>query len=493
MARLTLAALVLAPLLLAQGKEADALKALEIAFKGSNEHDQEAAIQLAVGVENPDVIKLVAKGLRERSYAVREAAIKCLGRTRHPDALKALHSLYWRDKTLSKRSEHLFALLLTEIARHGDKRSIKVLGDHSYKNLTLASGRARILGAANIRHRDAIDRLIKASKKFGGTKGPGDNFMSEWQSRYREYIVASLTILTGHNIGSNFAVWHKWWSSAKKDYRVAPDRPGNIPEEYKKLWEEQYGEPYGGPDDKQVAEKALGSPYHPIAEPTREQVDAALKGLKKAFKERAPEPRVVAIQVYAGVIDRQVILQIAKGLSDKNPSVRGAAIDALGWSKHKDALRQLHRFYRRHISSLSKEEPELFGLLLKSIGRHGDKSSLRVLEDSPLKNLTLASGTARILGVANIRETDSLRRLMKWMQMGGGGSRRTRVSTDPQFNEQFRLAAAVLTGEDLGLLQEAWLKWWRDAKKKGFKVTAARPKLSGELKASWEKYWKETY
>ena len=67
----------------------------------------------------------------------------CLGHTDHPDALKALHSLYWRDKNLGKRSEYLFALLLTEIGRHGDRSSIKVLGDHPFRNLTLASGRAR--------------------------------------------------------------------------------------------------------------------------------------------------------------------------------------------------------------------------------------------------------------------------------------------------------------------------------------------------------------
>lgn len=487
--------LLLSPWLLGQSTEKDVLEKLQAAFRGSNEFDMVEAVKMARGVADPEAIKLVAKGLRQSSYAVREAAIDTLGHTQHPEALKQLHSYYWRDKTLSKKSEYLFAKLLTEIARHGDKSSIKVLKDHPYRNLTLQSGRARIIGASNIRHRDAVEALIKATRKSGGQRDPGFDRFSGWTMQFRNYMIASLTILTGQNIGPDIAVWNKWWSGAKNGYKVSPERPANIPDEYKKLWEQQFGEPYGGAEDKDGTAKELGSPYGRIENPGKERVAEAMASLKQAFRDKDAAVRVTAIEQAGGVIDRDVLRFIAaKGLADKQPEVQTAAIDVLGWSKHPDALKQLHRYYRRHLASLSKSEPEVFALLLKSIGRHGKKSSIRVLEDSPVKNLTLASGRARILGLANVREADSLKRILKWMQMASGEKRHSTVATRPRFLADFRVALVVLTGLDKGMSEDAWLTWWTKDAKRRFKVTAARPTaVPDDVKAAWEKYWGEAY
>jgi hypothetical protein len=167
--------------------------------------------------------------------------------------------------------------------------------------------------------------------------------------------------------------------------------------------------------------------------------------------------------------------------------VQIAAIDALGWAKGRNALRQLHRLYNRDKDLSDKEE--VFAALLKAIGRHGDKSSLEVLSDSPFKGLTVESGRARILGIGNIRETRSLEELVKGLRLAGE-PRRGRTK-DPVFLEDFRLAFAVLTGVDLGPSREAMDAWWRDHK--GFKVSPDRPPLPPPLQEKWARYWGEPY
>ncbi|MHC4932740.1 MAG: HEAT repeat domain-containing protein, partial [Planctomycetota bacterium] len=174
----------------------------------------------------------------------------------------------------------------------------------------------------------------------------------------------------------------------------------------------------------------------------------------------------------------------------KKEKVQIAAIDALGWSKHADALKQLHRLYRRD-RSLSKKE-EAFAHLLKAIGRHGHKSSIKVLMDNVFKGLTLETGKARIMGLGNIREKESVEELIKGMKLAGGNPPRSNRYGQPRFIDWFRLAMLVLTGEDRGGDKEAWDRWWRE-NKKAFRMSRERPKISEELQDKWEGYWKEPY
>jgi hypothetical protein len=474
----------------AQDEEA-ALKALRTAFKGSDEIDQIDAIKAATGLKNPDAIKLVARGLRSSSYSVREAAMRSLGRTQHPDALKALHKAYRSNKNLAKKSDFLFTLLLKEIARHGDKSSVAILSDSPFRHLTLGNGTARILGLANIKHRSAIDALIKGTSLAGGdVDNRGRTRGTAWQGKFRETFTAALAIMTGQRIGEDFALWRRWWKAARTSFRFDDVRP-EVDDKYVRIWEQFWEEPYypGG----KPPEPTLKSPYGRNETPTKEEVDEAVKGLKEAYKDKGEDVRMAAIEHYARVIDPKVIRELARFLADKRTPVRGRAVDALGWSKHPDALKQLHRFYRRNIRELSRDEPELFALLLKSIGRHGDKSSLRVLKDQPMRNLTLASGTARILGAANIRTKEVVNLLVGAMERNETGTRKTRVANELRFLDEFHLALVVLTGEDHGRSGAAWVEWWRKARKT-FKISEKRPAgIDAKYKGMWEKYWAESY
>jgi hypothetical protein len=474
----------------AQDEEA-VVSALKTAFKGSDEIDQVEAVKAAAGLKNPEAIRLVARGLRSSSYSVREAAMKSLGKTQHPDALKALHKAYRSDKNLAKKSDLLFSLLLKEIARHGDKSSVKILSDSPFRNLTLKNGTARIMGLANIKHRSAMDALVKGLSLAGGdVDNRGRTRGTAWSGKFRETFTAALTIASGQRIGNDFVLWRRWWKNARGSFRFLEERP-KVPDSYVAIWEQFWQEPYykGG----KPPEPALNSPYGRNETPTKEEVDEAVKGLKEAYKDEGEDVRMAAIEHYARVIDGKVVREIARFLADKRTPVRGRAVDALGWSKHPDALKQLHRFYRRNISKLSKDEPELFALLLKSIGRHGDKSSLQVLKDQPMKNLTLASGTARILGAANIRTKDVVSLLVGAMERNETGKRKTRVANELRFIDQFHLALVVLTGEDHGRSGEAWVEWWRKARST-FKITETRPAgIDAKYKGMWQKYWAESY
>jgi hypothetical protein len=172
--------------------------------------------------------------------------------------------------------------------------------------------------------------------------------------------------------------------------------------------------------------------------------------------------------------------------------VQLTAVEMLGWEKDKHALKQLHRMFNRD-RSLNKDD-EVYSELLKAIGRSGDPSSVDVLTENIFKGgLSYAAGRARILGLANIRTSESVDELFQAMRLGGNGrDRRGGVDARPRFAEDMRLALTVATGEDLGTDKEAWLSWWQK-NKKTFKISPKRPSIAPELRARWESYWGESY
>jgi hypothetical protein len=57
---------------------------------------------------------------------------------------------------------------------------------------------------------------------------------------------------------------------------------------------------------------------------------------------------------------------------------------------------------------------------------------------------------------------------------------------------EFRVALAILTGEDHGASKEAWQAWWRE-NRKSFSVPPAPPRIHDDLRSMWESYWGEAY
>lgn len=240
-------------------------------------------------------------------------------------------------------------------------------------------------------------------------------------------------------------------------------------------------------------EQTADKRYPRVNEPTKEQVTEAVDALKAAFKEKKrADLQMDAIRQYGAYADTKVVREVAKGVRSKDDGVKLTAIEALGWNTHKEALKQLHRLYRRE-KSLYKQT-SLFAATFKAIGRHGQKSSLSVLGDSVFKGATPEVAQARIYSIGNIRHKDSINGLMKGMRLTGTApdARGARAS-EPRGMEYFHVALCVLSGEDFGAVSEQWQRWWRKNKSK-FKMSQARPdSLKPEFKTEWSKFWGEPY
>ena len=475
---------------LAQDKSADLAGRLATAFVETDEQARLDAVEAAAGNTDPAVIAGVAKGLRDRSLAVQRASISALGRTQHPDALAALHSLYKTD-TAIRKDEGLFALLTKEIGRHSDPSSLPVLRDRPFKGLTKEVGRARIMAASRLRSMDVVEALYAGAVKGGGTaRGRGGQRFrdSGYAGMFWEDFRVAIAVLTGRDPGRDKDEAMKWWQNNKGSVSV-PDKRPEIPEPLALRWEEYWQEPYYAGRDKPKA-PPLGPPQVLIENPDDETVKEAVAGLRDEMKSTDEEVRAAAIETFGYVQSGDVVREVAKALRDSNDRVRLEAIEALGWSKEKDALHQLHRLYQRD-KKLRKDEA-LFTELLKAIGRHGDESSIEVLLDNPFSGLTIATGQARIYGLGNIRTKGSVEELIKAMRLGGGESRGGRSPARPRFMVDARVALYVLTGVDHGESKEAWQAWWRD-NEKSFRVSPERPNVPDDVKASWQLFWNQPY
>jgi HEAT repeat protein len=445
------------------------------------------AIDRAEGVADPSVVALLAKGLSLRSTAVKARAIDALGRTRHPAALDALHDLFRRDPRLGE-NEDLYSRLFRAIARHGDPASIPILTHKPFRYLTWNVGRARVLGLGRIRHRDAVQALVEGSRLAGGRGLTGA--ASGLRGAFREDFRTALTTLTGTDQGIAMPDWEKWWREHGDRLEVTPHRP-RVPEDVREHWEAYWQEPYYAPGDA-PAPPDLTPPFALVDDPSREQVEEAVAALKEAFRSEDDDLLSYALETHAGVLDKRVVTEIARGLRARSRAVRMMAVDALGWMKYEPALKQLHRMFRRE-TDLARDDEEMFELLLKAIGRHGSSKSAEVLVDRPFRGLTLASGRARILGLARIRNIEALEELIKASQLAGSTPPRSwRSSAEPRFAKEFRLALWILTGRDLGEDAGKWATWWRDHRRT-FRVSPRRPNLPSELRRLWESYWNEPY
>jgi hypothetical protein len=215
------------------------------------------------------------------------------------------------------------------------------------------------------------------------------------------------------------------------------------------------------------------------APPDPQRVKAAVAELEKAFKEGQSAERIRAIEDGERTIDAQVIRWIAHGLADRDVEVQRAAIEALRFMDHPDALKDLETA-ALHDESLRKD-PEIYAALLKAIGQHASPSSLPIFKESLWTVQDRAVIRARVLGIGQIRTEAAVEALIGLMRSGGKG-------VIQPFMEDFRLALAELTGVDQGRSQDLWYTWWNENHAK-LKVDAKPPVLAKPLQRTWDSYW----
>lgn len=211
-------------------------------------------------------------------------------------------------------------------------------------------------------------------------------------------------------------------------------------------------------------------------------VESTRAAMKKALAGSDPVALVEAIAAAADVLHEDVIELVAKGLRREEEPVREAALSALRYMDHPEALDALHAIYARDEEL--RRHPELGVLLLKAIGQHASPSSIRVLSDDPFSAPSEEAVKARIFALGRIRDPRAVEALLAMMQKAGPRSGR---GTGP-YMSHFRVALMVLTGTDQGTSRELWVRWWND-NKKGYVLPERVPELPQRMRDAWSYYW----
>lgn len=212
-----------------------------------------------------------------------------------------------------------------------------------------------------------------------------------------------------------------------------------------------------------------------------QRVKSALAELEAAWKSGSASDRVHAIQTQGAVRDAEVVKLVARGLHDKETDVQHAAVEALRFVGHPDALKELQTLARDEKSF--RKDPVLRAALFKAVGQYGQASSIGVLADDfgTLEDDHLVQ--ARILGLGRIRTHEALEKLFEMLKLAG-------PQRLPLLMPDFRLALVVLTGADQGLSQAGWQAWWNDNRAK-WKFAELPPELPKDLERRWKVYWGE--
>ena len=220
----------------------------------------------------------------------------------------------------------------------------------------------------------------------------------------------------------------------------------------------------------------LQSPSAP--DPAR--VKSALAQLDKAFKEGQGAERTKAIQDNRQVLDADVIRSIARGIEDRDAAVARAAIDALRFMEHPEALKMLHD--AAAPQSPLRKDPELYAAIVRAIGQHASPTSIPLLKEDIWTVQDFGVVQARIMSLGRIRTIASVEALILMMRTGGP------LKIQP-FMEDFRIALAVLTGVDEGRSQDFWMHWWNDNREK-LKIDPKPAPIEKALQKRWDSYWR---
>jgi hypothetical protein len=223
-------------------------------------------------------------------------------------------------------------------------------------------------------------------------------------------------------------------------------------------------------------------PYQDTA-PSPELVARIDGALRKAYAARDLAPIQAALEEAWTVPDPAVVEGITLGLADERREVQLAALTALRWNPHADALEALHRVAR---DRKRMKDPELAATVLRGLGQHADPSSIPFLARDPFEPDSHPCRRARLFGLGRIRTRASLEALLGILAVSDVGAPQQRRIRGQM--EDARTALIQLTGVDMGMTPEAWEEWWRK-NKKTFEVPDAVPVLPKELRVQWDAFF----
>jgi len=223
-----------------------ALDDFERAMKSDGERDRITALSRIATVPGKEVAKAIRRVVtKDRSERVQAAAAMALARRGDSKDLKFLLGII---RSLRKKPVAL-AGVVDAIGEYRDRRSVEKVADvgrswlRKHKYPTLAA--IRTLG--KVPARNSVSELIRiyeltvarpgygparAAAKEGVDTTPtaSGNVSGDTVARlsdFRPYIIASLTRLTGENIGYDIECWKDWWedNEATFDFEKIADNP----------------------------------------------------------------------------------------------------------------------------------------------------------------------------------------------------------------------------------------------------------------------------
>jgi len=203
---------------------------LEKAWKSEAAADRVRAIQANGNVPDPEIVKLVARGLRDKAIEVQRAAIESLRFIGQPEALKELQTLAGDERPF-KKDPQLHAALLRAVGQYGSSSSLHVLGDDPWSVADEHVLRARILGLGRIRSRESLERLFELMKLAGAQRL--ETLMPDFR--------LALVVLTGVDQGNSESNWQNWWNEQRSKWKVEDAVP-KLPRELERKWKDYWGE-----------------------------------------------------------------------------------------------------------------------------------------------------------------------------------------------------------------------------------------------------------
>ena len=228
---------------------------------------------------------------------------------------------------------------------------------------------------------------------------------------------------------------------------------------------------------------AIAQQPAPVKDPAPDPAEA-IERLQTTFADKDPGRALAAVEACGRIANDDVVKQVAKGLSHKEPLVQRAVLQALRHNPQPAALAAL-------LAAAGNEkllsDDKVAADYYLALGQKGDAKALPVLT----KGLHVDRGSevagARILAIGHIRSPQSVAELMQMLRSAGGGRRGG--GGNPHMKD-LRLALCALTGEDFGGDTTAWIQWWADHDN-GYKLPAREGKLPKGLARTWETTWRD--
>jgi hypothetical protein len=218
-------------------------------------------------------------------------------------------------------------------------------------------------------------------------------------------------------------------------------------------------------------------PAGAVKEPTPAE---AAQALADALKGKDVALAEGVLKQYGRIADALVVKEIGAGLKHAELPVRLAALEALRFNVHADALELLLK-QKSHKKLL--EDPVTGEAFALALGQKRDQRAIPLLKDgltaTGSENAKVMS--AKLLALGRIRDKESCEVLMDFLNSA--------VLKTDLFMGEVRTSMTILTGVDVGKSRKDWLDWWRDAKAK-LKIVAEEPPLpEGISGLSWKRRW----